>query len=144
MKTLAERKPNFETHCDPIDVTSIHRPNTGWTFTDTKGHTHRWHFEGDGEIKPATEYNPRLSYFVPTIHFVQDGVRYYEDDDEPTPYGHYECNECGARVEPGYCADACRTYIPGLIYYKIDGRPVTKEEFDRELYQHYPEMKPKA
>lgn len=80
----------FESGCEPIDVTSLRRPDTGWRHIDAHGHEHRWYTDG----VPADTYSPTKSYDVPTLTWVVDGTEYYEDG-EPYEYGHHECRECG-------------------------------------------------
>ena len=118
----------FEYYCDKVDVTSVCRPDTGWKFVDPANHTHVW-FNGD---QPATGYQPGLSYTVPTIKWVKDGVGYFEDGEE-YGIGHYECKECGFHVKPGNTADTHRQYMPGLKHFTIDGETVSEPEFMRQL-----------
>jgi hypothetical protein len=40
---------------------------------------------------------------------------------------------CGDRVRPGTTADTTRQYIAGLRSYRIDGEPVSEEEFRQAL-----------
>lgn len=126
----------FEMQCDPIEVTSLHRPDTAWVFTDAHGHEHRW-FVGD---KPATSYRPSERYETPSLVWVKDGEEYWEDDDEPHPVGHLECRQCGEHIAPRYRPDDCVQYIPGLKHFYVDGRPVTEDEFKALLkeagYRH--------
>lgn len=120
---------NFECGQNPIDVTSAHRPDTAWRVTDAHGHEHRWHVDG----KPAVSYAPSARYETPTLVWVKDGEEYWEDDDEPHAVGHLECRLCGEHIEPRYRADDCTQYIPGLRWYRIDGRLVSPDEYARRL-----------
>ena len=115
----------FEYGCDMIDVTSLHRPDISWAITDANGHVHRWHTKG----QPATDYSPSETYDTPTLVWVKDGEEYWDGDDEPHDVGHLECKACGAHVEPGYTADAFVQHVPGLRWCRINGEPVTPEEF---------------
>lgn len=117
----------FEMHCDMVDVTSLHRPETTWRFTDAHGHEHRW-YVGD---KPATSYSPSERYETPTLVWVKDGEDYWEGDDEPHDVGHLECRQCGEHVQPLYGADQTVQMIPGLRDYRINGERVSEEEFTR-------------
>jgi hypothetical protein len=117
----------FETWCDLIDVTSLHRPDTAWRFVDANGHVHQWFVGG----KVAETYRPDVKLETPTLVWVKDGEEYWEDDDEPHPVGHLECGQCGEHVLPGYTADAYTQYIPGLRHYLINGVPVSKDEFEQ-------------
>lgn len=114
----------------PIDVTSNHRPNPTWRCVDSAGHEHRWHVNG----APAESYDPRLRYDVPTLETVSLGglnePSDIDEDYEPSYVTETRCKQCGQRVDPGYTVDECRTFIPGLQGFRINGRPVSKEEFD--------------
>lgn len=121
----------FEQHCDLIDVTSMHRPDTSWIHIDAHGHTHQWHQmdSGGGDLGPASTYSAARHYFTPTLIWVKDGESWYEDSDEPHDVGHIECKECGEHVTPGYTADSCTQKIPGIRSFRINGESVTVEEF---------------
>jgi len=119
----------FETMMEPIDVTSMHRPDTDWIFIDSSGHEHCW-YEVDGG--PAGgRYDVMKRYHVPTLRFI---VEREATDDYPET-GHHKCLQCGAAVVPEYCSDTYRQFIPGLTEYLIDGVRVTKEEFDRRVQE---------
>lgn len=120
----------FEYGCDMVDVTSISRPDTNWRFVDKADHEHRWHVVGKGV---ATSYDPNNRHEVPGLVWVKDGVEYLDDDGEPHYYGHSECAVCGDRVNPGYTPDDTRQFIPGLRYYRINGKHVDRDEFKRRL-----------
>lgn len=119
----------FEIKCDLFDVTSLHRVDTAWRVTDSKGHVHQW-FEGE---KPAVAYNPSSKYLTLTLIWIKDGEEYWEDDDEPHDVGHLECKECGEHIWPGYRADDTTQYIPGIQRYLINDRSVSREEFEQRL-----------
>jgi len=118
----------FECGCDPLEVTSLHRPDTSWRFVDRRGHEHRWHVNG----KPAESYDPQRSYDVPTLMWVKDGET-IDEDGEVKEFGHTECCQCCASVTPGYTADTNRCFVPGLRWCRINGESVTPEEFERRL-----------
>jgi hypothetical protein len=121
----------FESHCDLIDVTSLHRPDPSWRFVDADGHQHVWFKDG----RPATSYHPAGTYDVPTIEFVFEEWGYFEDG-ERYAIGHQECRQCRARVpEPGFTAEAYTQYLPGLRHYTINGEPVSKDEFEARAKQ---------
>jgi hypothetical protein len=109
-----------------MDVTSIHRPDTDWSLVDSHGHGHRWHADGVA----VTSYDPRKHYDVPSLLWVKDGVAYYEDG-EPYDVGHHECRQCGEHVEPRYTADTEQQMVAGLRWYRINGQPVSPEEFHK-------------
>lgn len=117
----------YEINVDMIDVTSIHRPDTGWRHTDSHGHLHQW-YDGDA---PAVRYDPSTKYSVPSIIWIKDGEYWDDDMEEMRPYGHNECSQCHDRLEPVYTADSFRQHVPGLKSYLIDGEPVSEEEFKR-------------
>ena len=115
----------FEMRCEPIDVTSMSRPNPDWRWTDSSGHVHRW-FDVTTSPVVATEYHPSHRYDVPTLVFVED----YPATEEYPAVGHWECRECReVAPSPGRCPDYYRQLIPGLREYFIDGEPVSKEVF---------------
>lgn len=123
----------LETGCDLLDVTSLHRPDTAWRFVDAHGHDHRWYVDGGGpggEHISASGYSPQLRYITPTLIWVKDGEEYWEDDAEPDAVGHLECAQCGERIAPAYCADTTRQFIAGLRWFRINGRLVSREEFE--------------
>ena len=75
----------FESGCELMDVTSLHRPDPGWLAIDSHSHRHRWH--ADGAI--ATSYSPSKKYETPSLIWIQDGVEYF-DDGVSLPYGHHD------------------------------------------------------
>ncbi len=116
----------FVTRCEPIDVTSTNRPDTGWCYIDKAGHEHRW-YDGD---EPASTYSPTKNYHLPTLRWVVDGMAAYPDGEEYEE-GHHECVYCGEHVLPSCTGDSFRQHIPGPVEYEIDGVPVLKDEFER-------------
>ncbi len=141
----------FEVRQDAMDVTSRSRPDIAWRHTDAAGHLHRWHVRKAapavtmqapgqapvqlevGELVPADAYDPSARYEVPTLVWVQDGLEYWDGDDEPHAVGHRECRQCAAHVQPGYRADDTTQLVPGLRSCYINGVPVDHEEFERRL-----------
>lgn len=107
-----------------IDATSASRMDPTWCHVDGQGHVHQWCLKGT-DI-PATNYDPTARYSVPSLRWILD----FPGDDEYPDVGHYECRRCGERVEPGRTADTTRRYMPGLASYFVDGRLVSKEEFE--------------
>ena len=73
-------------HGEPIEVTSLNRPDTAWRFIDANGHEHRW-FDGD---TPATSDSPMRKYTLPTLVRIVDA----EGTDEYPEVAHYECRAC--------------------------------------------------
>lgn len=118
----------FESGAEMVDVTSMSRPDTSWRFTDAAGHEHRWYADG----QPADTYSPSKSYDLPTLIWVVDGTRYY-DDGEPYEVGHYECTRCAEHVSPQRKSDDTTQYIAGLRWFRINGEPVSEDEFKRRL-----------
>lgn len=114
----------LECGCEPMEVTSMHRPDTGWKIVDAQGHEHRWHVNGT----VATRYDPCLQYETPSLVWVKDGEA-IDEDGEPYDVGHSECLQCGEHIAPGYTADVYRCFVPGLRWYKIAGRLVSESEF---------------
>ena len=127
MSTYSTNEDTFEIYRDMMDVTSMSRPNVGCILVDKAGHAHRWLEDG----KLATHYNPSAHYEIPSLVWVKDGEKYWEDDDQPHDVGHHECRICGEHIVPPYCADTYQQYAPGLVHYKINGLSVSKEEFER-------------
>lgn len=117
----------FRMECDPIEVTSNHRPDERWQHTDLAGHTHQWEWPSGKRL-----YSPTQQATLPTLHWVKTGVRYDEDGEE-YEVGEYRCLQCQAVVEPRFTADRCRQYIPGLRRCYINDQPVSHEEFERAV-----------
>ena len=120
----------FEMECEPIDVTSVNRPDTSWALIDAAGHQHCWYANG----APAGPYNPQTTYELPTLKWVVDDEWIDEDGYERTS-GHHECVQCGEHINPRCTADAWRQTIPGMARYYINGDRVTEEVFKRESGQ---------
>jgi hypothetical protein len=110
---------------DPIEVTSMHRPDPTWAHTDAAGHVHGFYPPGD--------YRPQLSYTLPTLKQVVDveGVYDEEGDMLEPPIWHWACVECDETIRPRYVADEYRQYIAGLKHYAVDGETVPFDEFKR-------------
>lgn len=124
----------FEMTRDMIDVTSMCRPDTSWKSTDKEGHEHRWYeeiLEGElkGDLIPATEYNPQAKYVVPSVMEIVD----VPATDEYPEEVHYECKQCGEVIHSGMTSDPMEVWVAGMIHYKVDGLPVSKEEFERKI-----------
>lgn len=130
--TLHDGSDVYELRRDAISVSSmLPRPDTSWHFFDAAGHDHRWCLTRSYGHPPAKSYNPIEGYVVPTIVWVKDGETWYEEDDEPTPIGHYECEECKEHIKPGYTTDTDERYIAGKLRCFINDKPVSREEFER-------------
>lgn len=117
----------FECGCEPVDVTSSRRPDTGWTVVDANGHEHRWYVDG----KPAMEYDPTKQHETPTLIWVKDYEELADGEDDPVAMGHLECRQCGEHITPQYTADTHRRYIPGSRWFRINGEYVSPEEYER-------------
>ena len=116
--------PAFRVECDPIEVTMLNRPDEGWSHTDSHGHEHFWTFRGK-----RGHYSPTAKAELPTLRRVVTGTGYYPDG-EPYDIAHYECRECGERVEPRSKTDDYRQFIPGPRRCYINDEPVTPEAFE--------------
>jgi len=123
--------PTISISREPIGVTSNHRPDIGWRFTDRAGHEHRW-WDKKG---PAESYRPTERYSVPSIDWIQTATA---TDDYPEQ-GYYVCRECPDRVRPGYCPDSISQFIPGPARYYVNDREATKEEVLEVIRVHFPE-----
>ena len=119
------RDEEFSIECGMLDVTSLHRPDTSWRVVDAQGHEHRWYVAG----LPAGGYAPDKKHETPTLVDVFDGWGYYEDG-ERYAISHQECRQCGEHIKPAFTADTSREFIPGLRRFFINGKPVTKEDFE--------------
>lgn len=114
-----------------MEVTSISRPDIDWRYADPSGHQHAWHVVG--ETLPAENYNASKCYIVPSVEFIKTGESCFEDSDVPYSIGELRCKQCAAVVVPGQCPDDTQQFIEGITYYRIDGRGVSKEEFQRVM-----------
>lgn len=124
-QTLHVNGDEFTIERDMLEVTSLSRPDLGWRHTDRAGHEHRW-LKENGEEPGA--YDPAETYEVPSLVTV---VAPTEDGFDEVL--RCECRACGEHIEPGRCADAEPVYIAGLTRGYINGRPVTREEFERRF-----------
>jgi hypothetical protein len=107
-----------------VDMTSINRPDTSWSFVDAYGHRHEWFDRATG--LPATSYDPMAHYETPSLVWVKDATR-YDEDGEPYDVGHRECRLCGEHVEPGRTSDAYQRLAPvyGLKRLQLVPVPLT-------------------
>lgn len=128
MTSVIANGREFSVERDLIPISSLSRPDTRWIFVDPSGHEHRWFEQTPEGLKPASEYHPNKSLSLPTLRKIVD----YEGDDESPATSHWECPHCGVIIVPGTCADTHEWYVPGLSHYRIDGTPVSKEEFERQ------------
>lgn len=131
---IAPNGDEFELRRDLIEVTSISRPDTSWLYHDAHGHEHRWYLNG----KPAESYSPQQQYETPTLIWIKDGEEWWEDSDEPHPVGHTECRVCGEHIEPQRKPDDTQMYVPGMTYYRINGRSVDHDEFYARAHVQWP------
>jgi hypothetical protein len=121
----------IEAGCEMIDVTSNHRPDTSWRHVDERGHVHQWHANGE----PARGYSPMDKHDVPTLQYLVDEI-WTDQFGERRELGHNECKQCGEHIEPRHTADTHKQMIPGLRWFKINGRDATEEEV-RELQKQF-------
>lgn len=124
----------FRLERELIEVTSMSRPDVGWSFTDKAGHVHVW-ARKDGY--PLDGYRPDAAYHVPTVEWVKTGETCYENDDEITELGELRCRQCGEKVTLGLCADTHEQYIAGPTHCYINDQPVTRDEFERRFKEAY-------
>lgn len=104
---------------DEVDVTQgprlVYDPE--WRSTDRNGHSHYW---------------TQLGF--PTLRWVPEPQwceQHQEDHDE----GHYECAECGSKIEPGtlVVGGTHRETVSGISSYFIDDEPVDEKTFATRL-----------
>lgn len=95
-----------------IEVTSLHRPDLEWRFTDAAGHEHAW-TDGRGR-PPVGEYRGSITYKLPSLIQVADPSEFTEEGEEILCW-HYACAQCGETIEPGYRADDTQQFIAGLM-----------------------------
>jgi hypothetical protein len=124
----------FEMERSMMEATSMHRPDTAWKQVDAHGHVHQWWTNG----APATSYSPTQHYITPTLVWIQTGIEYFEDGME-IPIGDLHCVHCNEIIKPGYCADSCTRYVPGLTRFRVNGRSVSKEEYIRRWKEEHPD-----
>lgn len=117
---------------EPVEVTSMSRPDTSWFMVDKKGHMHQWWEEKP--FRPADSYSPSKRYLVPSVRSVYVGLEWIGDEEYPV----YEqrCRKCGQTVRPGYRSDDYRQFVPGIRSLYIDDQPVTQEEFIRRAIEN--------
>lgn len=135
MQARAANGDVFESGCEFVDVTMLHRPDTNWRYVDKHGHEHRWYVEG----QPVTIYRPQNQHQTPTLKWVFEEWGYYEDG-ERYQIGHHECVDCGEHIEPRYTADDTKQMIPGLRWYQINGQSVSREEFERRATEAFTKL----
>lgn len=121
----------FTVKREPIEVTSISRPDPAWFVIDRKGHLHQWWEERP--FRPADTYSPSKRYIVPSVEAIFVGMEWIGDEFDGEEIAVYElrCRKCGEVIKPRYKADDSRQYVPGLRHLYVDDRPVTLEEFKR-------------
>jgi hypothetical protein len=111
---------------DVIDVTSD-RPSydTRWRATDSNGHEHRY-----------DHGFPTLSYVVDERHWC-DGTEGFmlHEPHWAVDADHYECELCGAVVEPGLLPAGYPQYIDGMKNVSLKGRRSDGIEVDVALYE---------
>lgn len=115
----------FESGRDRIDVTSQHRPDLDWTYTDSHGHVHCWQ---DPDGTSAVSHHQGVN--ILTMVRVHDGWKYNKDNTRFATV-HCECLRCGEHIEPGYTSDVITQYIGVLRWFRINGEYVSQEEFAR-------------
>jgi hypothetical protein len=122
----------FEVQSDPIDVTSMSRPDPSWKVSDPAGHVHQWHSAMAGG--PATSYHPADSYSLPTLIAITERA-YWPDGDPYDAVIGYRCLSCGFVLDradwPRRVADISRQFIHGVRCFLVDGVSVTASEFKR-------------
>lgn len=101
----------FEKFYDCLEVTTFDLPNPDWTYTDKAGHVHQW--TGDEIL---------------TMCQVDDGTVVYGEE---FTVWHWECRECGEHIMPGRNPSKGVGFMPGLMHYRVNGREVSKAEYER-------------
>ena len=71
-----------------------------WRYVDRKGHLHRWKKTKAGR------------FYHTSVKWVRTGT-YVDEDGEKRPVGRWKCRWCRERVEPRWCANYERQYLPG-------------------------------
>lgn len=120
MPEPAPQPPPNRTFSSQQDVTPIHghEADPNWTGTDRAGHVHAM-----------------VDRAYPTLRVVSEHVACDPECCDGYDIDHYECVQCGERITPG---TRRATYqMVGSTRYWVDGRPVSREEYDTELAAHY-------
>jgi len=101
-----------------IEVTSgMPRPDPSWTHIDQHGHTHTW-----------TDHD------LPTLRWIVDERAWCASCNDWHEEGHYECQQCGERVEPVMRGPSSfREFMPGLTDYYLNDEPIAEETAMRLL-----------
>jgi hypothetical protein len=131
MPVLYYKDHEYRVDQDMIEVTSLTGmyPDPEWRHICACGGMHSY-FVGQAPAS-ARDFMGRLT--TPTLRWIKDGEHWFEDDDEPTPYGHTECAQCGEHIIPGQTYRPGPVYIPGLKRCYIDDEPVTYDELMARL-----------
>jgi hypothetical protein len=96
-------------------------PSKAWTYTDKAGHAHRYD-DGYPTLVEKTEH-------VPCDDF-DCGCAGYDRS-------WHECARCGEVIRPSVAQVTYR--ITGRASYEVDGVPVTREDYFRQLCEIYPD-----
>jgi hypothetical protein len=101
---------------EQVEITSmLPRPDHLWRHTDRQGHEHYWTDDG-----------------YPTLRRVDDETYWCGDCDDEHTDSHWECAQCGERVEPGMSGPSgFREFIPGPTSYTLNGEPISKERAEQ-------------
>jgi hypothetical protein len=90
---------------DMIEVTPLTIIDLNWKYVDAAGHLHRWTPDA-----PGSGGIPRGH--LETLKRVTD----IEASDWYPEIYHYECTQCGERIEPGRMVPNTRYFMPGLLH----------------------------
>lgn len=87
-------------------------PDPDWSFTDAKGHQHRY-----------------VEDEWPTLKWVVDRTYWCEDCRDEHQEGHWECAQCGEHIKPGMVKRPPEVkLIPLPARYFVNGREVSEDE----------------
>jgi len=112
-----------------------------WRFTDVNGHEHAFAKQSaEGEVwRKGKRRKDRLTHY-PTLRLIIDrrwtcyeehGIGLSAPEPHTVEETHYECRECGERIEPGHGPGS--TTIPTREAAYLDGELISRERRDELL-----------
>ena len=127
-------------------------PYEDWGETDSRGHRHAFTkpavtgdavWRGKGHKPPRALMRETTNY--PTLRFVITRwhhcsgreTMYSHDPHDHIDDGHYECRECGERIEPGHGPGS--TMIPVSESATLDGQLISRERAQEVLNLYWQE-----
>jgi hypothetical protein len=117
-ETVDEVTKSFSVDQD-VQYLHGHGPDEKWTYTDKAGHAHHYD-NGYPTLRAIITHVP-----CPDWECGCDGF----------DVTHYECPECGERINPGTKPQTYR--YAGRATYHIDGVAVSEAEFKRQTAYHF-------